>query len=160
MKQKTNIPYKGFKIPTIVNEKIVKCEVKNTRRTEGKLNKTQSDKCQKMRNKVQIIGDSHFKNYVDKINQYVNTKFSISSFIKPGADIKQLISSGEKDPIETITNLVINIATIKCDTPEETLTNSETKIPEDKCDTPNIATNQQNPTRENESKELGGKMML
>ena len=48
--------------------------------------------------------------------------------MKPGADIKQLISSGEKDPIETITNLVINIATIKCDTPEETLTNSETKI--------------------------------
>ena len=29
------------------------------------------------------------------------------------------------------------------------------KIPEDKCDTPNIATNQQNPTHENESKELG-----
>jgi hypothetical protein len=89
-----------------------------------------------MRNKVQIIGDSHFKNYVDKINQYVNTKSSISSFIKPGADIKQLIPSREKDPNETTTNLVINDPTIKCDTPEETITNSETKIPEDKCDTP------------------------
>jgi len=76
VKQKTNILCKGFKISTIVNGKIVKCEVKNTRRTEDKINKIQSDKCLKMRNKVQIIGNSHLKNYVDKIKQYVNTIFN------------------------------------------------------------------------------------
>ena len=41
--------------------------------------------------KVKIIGDSHLRGIATKIDQYVNTKFEICSWIKPGQTINQSI---------------------------------------------------------------------
>jgi hypothetical protein len=50
------------------------------------------------------------KGYTDKISQYLHTKFSICSLIKPGATISQLLSlkkcepPGLEEKDETLTN--------------------------------------------------------
>jgi len=43
--------------------------------------------------KVLIIGDSHLKESAIKINQCLNTNFVVSSFIRPGASIRQIVHS-------------------------------------------------------------------
>ena len=44
---------------------------------------------------MKIIGDSHLKGNAIRTNQYLNTKFAVSSLIKPGATINQLVYSKE-----------------------------------------------------------------
>jgi lysophospholipase L1-like esterase len=46
---------------------------------------------------VKIIGDSHLKGPAATINQYLNTKFEVSIFIKPGACTNQLVHSQEME---------------------------------------------------------------
>jgi hypothetical protein len=46
---------------------------------------------------VLIIGDSHLKGSAARTNQFLSKKFSVCSFIKPGATINQLVSSQEKE---------------------------------------------------------------
>jgi len=55
---------------------------------------TKTNKCD---HKVRIIGDSHLKGSAVRINQYLNTKFEVSSFIKPGACTNQLVHSQEEE---------------------------------------------------------------
>ena len=57
-----------------------------------------------------IIGDSHLKGSAIKTNQFLNTKFSVSSFIKPGATINQLVSVQEKELKDLGTKDVIVIS--------------------------------------------------
>ena len=57
--------------------------------TNFKLLRAKPDKSIKCDHKVHIIGESHIKGSTIKINQYLNTNFVVSSFIKPGANIKQ-----------------------------------------------------------------------
>jgi hypothetical protein len=47
--------------------------------------------------KVHIIGDSLLKGSAIKINQYLNTNFVVSSFIRPGASIRQIVHSQEME---------------------------------------------------------------
>jgi len=47
--------------------------------------------------KVKIIGDSHFKESAAKINQYLNTKFEVWVFIKPGACTNQIVHAQEME---------------------------------------------------------------
>jgi hypothetical protein len=46
---------------------------------------------------VKIIGDSHLKGSAARINQFLNTKFEVSNFIKPAACTKQLVHSQEME---------------------------------------------------------------
>ena len=46
---------------------------------------------------MKIIGDSHLKGSAARINQYLNTKFEVCSFIKPGAHTNQLVHSQEME---------------------------------------------------------------
>ena len=55
------------------------------------------DKSIKCDHKVHIIGDSHHKGSVNNVNHYLNTNFVVSSFIKPGANIKQIMHSQEAE---------------------------------------------------------------
>ena len=98
------------------------------------------------------------KGYKDKINQYLHTKFSICSLIKPGATISQLLSlkkcelPGLEEKHETLTNNEPK----ELDKSDETLTNSELKVVE------KTVTNQCKPTRErdtNDSKKTEVKVM-
>jgi RNase H-fold protein (predicted Holliday junction resolvase) len=71
----------GFKIPTIVNGKIIESEVRNCKSTH----------------KVEIVGDSYFIGSAVNMNQFLNTTFSVISFIKSGAPISELVSSQRKE---------------------------------------------------------------
>jgi len=58
------------------------------------LNRIKSVKCD---HKAHIIGDSHIRRSATKISQYLNTNFVVSSFIKPGDNIKQIVHSQEME---------------------------------------------------------------
>jgi len=47
--------------------------------------------------KVRILGDSHLRGTATKIDQYLNTKFEVCSWIKPGANTEELVNTLEKD---------------------------------------------------------------
>jgi hypothetical protein len=52
---------------------------------------------QKPNHKVLIIGDSHLKGSAFYTNQFLNTNYSVTSFIKPGASESELVSSQGKE---------------------------------------------------------------
>jgi lysophospholipase L1-like esterase len=47
--------------------------------------------------KVKIIGDSHFREIAARIDQYLNTKFEVNSWVKPGATTEEITATLEKD---------------------------------------------------------------
>jgi hypothetical protein len=57
--------------------------------------------------KVNLLGGSHLRGTASKIDQYLNTKFEVCSWIKPGANIKEIVNTlvtdlkclGKKDVI-------------------------------------------------------------
>ena len=48
------------------------------------------------KHKVTILGDSHQKGTATKIDQYLNTKFEVCSWVKPGANTEELVNTLEK----------------------------------------------------------------
>jgi len=89
----------GWKIPTIVNGRIINNfndNKKSIRKTNNQL-RTPIQRYAKPIHKVEIIGDSHHKGSAVKINQYLNTKFKVCSFTKPGASTNQLVCSHENE---------------------------------------------------------------
>jgi hypothetical protein len=85
------------KIPTIINERVNNSDIQNPSKTKFKPLRAKPDKSIKCDHKVYIIGDSHLKGSAIKINQYLNTNFVVSNFIKPGANIKQIVHSHEME---------------------------------------------------------------
>ena len=47
--------------------------------------------------KVKVVGDSHLKQTAAGIEQFLTSKFEVSSWIKPGANMKELVDTMEKD---------------------------------------------------------------
>jgi 23S rRNA pseudoU1915 N3-methylase RlmH len=47
--------------------------------------------------KVKILGDSHLRRTASKIDQYLNTKFEVCSWIKPGANTTEMVNTLVKD---------------------------------------------------------------
>jgi hypothetical protein len=43
--------------------------------------------------KVKILGDSHLRGTASKIDQHLNTKFEVCSWIKPGANTKEIVNT-------------------------------------------------------------------
>jgi CRISPR-associated protein Cas8b1/Cst1 subtype I-B len=78
----------SYKIPTIRNGIVKNSDIQKPFKTKSKPQRAKSDKSIKCDHKVHIIGDSHLKGSANNINQYLNTNFVVSSFIKPGANIK------------------------------------------------------------------------
>jgi hypothetical protein len=87
-KESTSNPSAGYKIPSILNGRVITDENKQPLWTTKKPARV----CD---HKVRIIGDSHLKGSAVRINQYLNTKFEVSSFIKPCACTNQLVHSQE-----------------------------------------------------------------
>ena len=96
-KESTSKPSTGYKIPTIVNGRVTTEENKKPVWTTKKPARVTVTKTNKRDHKVRIIGDSHLKGSAVRINQYLNTKFEVSSFIKPGACTNQLVHSQEEE---------------------------------------------------------------
>jgi hypothetical protein len=108
MKKKTTIkPGVGNQIPTIINGRVVNGEIKNPLWSIMHPACVPGKRVNKYDHKVKIIGDSHLKRSATKINQYLNMKFEVSGFIKPGVGTNQpvhyqemeLLSLGKKDVI-------------------------------------------------------------
>jgi len=75
-----------MKIPTTVNGKLtLNSDQKPTvrKKEEGK-----SSTGTRANHKVKILGDSHLRGTASKIDQYLNTKFEVYSWIKPQATRK------------------------------------------------------------------------
>jgi len=76
------------KIPMIINGVVKNSDIQKPSKTKSVLLHAKPDKSIKCNHKAYIIGDSHRKGSATKINQYLNTNFVVSTFIKPGANLK------------------------------------------------------------------------
>jgi hypothetical protein len=85
------------KIPTIINGRVKNGDMQNPSKTKFKPLRAKPGKSIKCDHRVHITGDSHLKGSAIKINQYLNTNFVISSFIRTGANIKQTVHSQEME---------------------------------------------------------------
>jgi len=56
-----------------------------------------SNKINKYEHRVKIIGDNHLKGSAARINQFLNTRFEVCSFIKPSSSANQLVHSQETE---------------------------------------------------------------
>ena len=87
----------GLKIPTIVNGVIDSSRTKKPPKAKNSVippMKTQNGKSSRY---VRIIGDSHLKGSVAKLKYHLNSYFNVSSIIKPGAKINQLLHDQENE---------------------------------------------------------------
>jgi len=85
-------PSAGNKIPTIINGRVTNVETKTPSSLKIS-SRVPGNKINRYDHKVKIIGDSHLKGSATRISQYLNTKFEVCSFIKPGACTKQIVHS-------------------------------------------------------------------
>jgi hypothetical protein len=98
-KSPTNSPRKNLlrinEIPTIINGRVKYSANQNSSKIITKLSKVKLTKNNKYAHKVHIIGDSHFKGIATKLKQYLGTNYVVSSFIKPGANVMQIVETQE-----------------------------------------------------------------
>jgi len=92
----TKLTY-NLQIPMIINGIIKNSDIQNSSKTKSIPPRAKPDKSIKCHHKAHIIGDSHLKGCVTKINPYLNTDFVVSSFIKPRANIKQMVHNQETE---------------------------------------------------------------
>jgi hypothetical protein len=85
------------KIPTIINGRVEYSAIQNSYKNKMKTLKVKPTKINKYVHKVHIIWDSHFKGIATRINQYLDTNFMVSSFVKPGANVKQIVETQEME---------------------------------------------------------------
>ena len=96
--EKTTIqPSASNKIPTTINLRVMNGKIKKPSWTIRKPARVPGKKINKYDHKVKIIGDSHLKGLAARINQYLNTKFEVFNFIKPGTCTNQLVHSQEME---------------------------------------------------------------
>jgi hypothetical protein len=85
------------KLPSIVNGNVNrsqnKCSSKDTvTQPRDRIQHRKSNK-----HTVKIIGDGHFRDSAIRINQYLNSKYETTGFIKPGATTRKIVTSGEHE---------------------------------------------------------------
>jgi hypothetical protein len=79
-----------MKIPTIINGRLIHGDDwKRTTKKEEKTSKTGTS----ISHKVKILGDSHLRETASKTDQYLNTKYEVSSWIKPGANTEKIVNT-------------------------------------------------------------------
>jgi len=81
----------------IINGIVKNSDIQTHSKTKSMPRRAKPDKSIKCDHKAHIIGDSHLRGSAPKMNQYLNTNFVVSSFIKPGANIKQIVHSQETE---------------------------------------------------------------
>jgi hypothetical protein len=108
MNETSNRCRKGMKIPTIINGRLI--YVSDWKPTTRKKEVGKSATGTRTSHKVKILGDSHLRGTASKIDQYLNTKFEVCSWIKPGATTKEVVNTLVKDLkcLETQDVIVIN----------------------------------------------------
>ena len=84
-------------IPMILNGRVEYSVNQNSSKSKIKFLKFKPTKKNKYAHKIHIIGDSHFKDIAIKLKQYLGTQYLVSSFIKPGANVKQIVETQEQE---------------------------------------------------------------
>jgi len=80
-----------MKIPTIINGRLIcDCDRKPTMRKKEERKRSTGSRTS---HKVKILGDSHLRGIAPKIDRYLNTRFEVSSWIKPGATTKEIVNT-------------------------------------------------------------------
>jgi len=74
----------GTKIPTIINVTRTNSEDRNPIVKKKKRTHLLGSSRNNKEHKVKIIGDSHFREIAARIDQYLNIKFEVNSWVKPG----------------------------------------------------------------------------
>jgi hypothetical protein len=97
MKRNIIQPSAGNKIPTIINGRITNVSTKTPSSLLKISFRVPGNKINRYNHKEKIIGDSHLKGSATRISQYLNTKFEVCSFIKPGARTNQIVHSQEME---------------------------------------------------------------
>ena len=97
MKKNIIHPSAGNKIPTIINGRVTNVETKKPSSSLKNSSRVPGNKINRYDHKVKIIGDSHLKGSAARISQYLNTKFEVCSFFKPGACTNQIVHSQEME---------------------------------------------------------------
>lgn len=85
----------GSRIPTIMNGRIN--HFGNKKPTLKLGTSKYNHKIITTKHKVRLIGDSHIKGASTRINQYINTKFQVSSIIKTGAGVSQIVNTQDNE---------------------------------------------------------------
>jgi len=85
----------GIKIPTIVNGRITYSDDKNPTTAKMKATHVSGTNFNNKEYKLKIVGDSHLRGTATRIDQYLNTKFEVYSWIKPGANTEELADTLE-----------------------------------------------------------------
>jgi hypothetical protein len=96
-KKSTNQTSAGNKIPSTINGRVMNGDIKKSSRTLVSSPRVPGSKNIKFDHKVRIIGDSYLKGSATGKNKYLNTKFEVCSFIKPGAHTNQIVHSQEME---------------------------------------------------------------
>jgi hypothetical protein len=86
----------GIKIPTIVKGRITHSEDGNPTTARKRTTKVTCINFNNKEHKVKIVGDSYLRETATRIDQYLNTKFEVCSWIKPGANTEELVNTLEK----------------------------------------------------------------
>ena len=76
----------GMKIPTIVGGRLTHSDNRKPTPAKKQTAHAPGASLNNKEHKVKILGDSHLRGTATRIDQYLNTKFEVSSWIKPGAN--------------------------------------------------------------------------
>jgi lysophospholipase L1-like esterase len=93
----TSDPASGRKISSIVNRNVNRSQNKGGPKDSVIQPSAGIQRLKSNKHTVKIIGDSHLRNSVMRINQYLNSKYEATGFIKPGATTKEIVTSGEHE---------------------------------------------------------------
>jgi hypothetical protein len=87
----------GIKIPTIINGRLHYKENSPTSAKKKKTAGVSGFNPNTKEHKVRVLGDSHLKETAASIDQFLTSKFEVSSWIKPGAKTDELVGTMEND---------------------------------------------------------------
>jgi hypothetical protein len=87
----------GMKIPTIVGGRLTHSDNRKPTPAKKKTAHVPGANLNNKEHKVKILGDSHLRGTATKIDQYLDTKFEVCIWIKPGANTEALLNTMDKD---------------------------------------------------------------
>jgi len=87
----------GFKIPTLINGQLNYKECNSPSAAKKKSMSVSRLYPNSKENKVRVLGDSYLKELAAKIDHILTSNYEVSSWIKPGANTNEPVSSLEND---------------------------------------------------------------
>ena len=87
----------GMKIQTIVGRRLMHSNNWKPTPAEKEMAHVPGANLNNKKHEVRIVGYSHLRGTTTKIDQYLNKKFEVCSWIKPGANTEELVDTLERD---------------------------------------------------------------